>query len=345
MTIAKRAASMLILLALVSIASRLLGQSAKPASGLLSEPSHQASIPGLMQTWNRLWDKDYLVSWGSVGSSEGSPSEPSVVLYDRDGHITREGIVWLKDAHRVGIADVAVSRAGGLIVAGGTENGAGTIANFIASVGKDGHLNPVIRTTPFMPVYICAAEDGTVWSYGIDRDQDGKGVEESLRLRQFSFEKGQIRAILDVSKLNSAGWTLTRGRYTGEISLRCNSQKLVLYNAGSGELLEFDFSTNKLKVDKIKPLPSPEEMRIRGFAMTDSGDVFVSLVDRNTTPARVGLFRLEFDENGLGSWVPVKNTIADYLHGPIDMLLGSDGASLVYTRDFDGVAYWSKFAK
>lgn len=252
----------------------------------------------------------------------------------------------MKDADSVSITDAAVNRAGNLVVSGGAENQAGVIANFIASIGSDGRLSQVIRTTPFLPIYVCAAEDGTVWSFGIDRDEEGRGIEKSLRLRQYSLDKGQLRATLDVSTLNSAGWTLTQGRYPGEISLRCNSQKVGLYNGRSGEWVEFDFAANRLKVAKVNPLPSPKEIRITGFALTEAGDVFVSLHDRSSLPPRSGIFRLEFDSTGLGSWVPVKNTVGPYLHGgPIERLLGADGTDLVYTRDLDGVAYWSKFAR
>jgi len=336
----------LILLSLVSSASHFFGQGTKPPSGNLSEPHRQANIPGLLHSAERVWDKGYLVSWGSIGSFESSPTEPSVVLYDRDGHVAREGIVWFKDAYSVSVVDAAVNKAGNLVVAGGSENQAGAIANFIGSIGSDGRLNQVIRTTPFMPIYVCAAEDGTVWSYGIDRDEEGRGIEKSLRLRQYSFDKGQLRAMLDVSTLNASGWTLTEGRYLGEISLRCNSQRIGLYNGRSSEWVEFDFASDKLKVAKVESLPSPKEMRITGFALSEAGDVFVSLHDRSSVPARSGLFRLEFDSAGLGSWVPIKNTVGPYLHGgPIERLLGADGPNLVYTRDLEGAAYWSKYTK
>jgi hypothetical protein len=342
----KFVASLLILLSPALVAPCLAGQSAAPPSWKLSEPLHQASVPGLLHTWNRIWDKGYLVSWGSIGSHEASPAEPAVVLYDRDGHVAREAIVWFKEASRVTVLDAAVNRAGNLVVAGGTTSQAGVIAHFIASVGSDGHLSQVIRTTPFLPIYVCAAEDGTVWSFGIDRDEEGRGIEKSLRLRQYSFDKGQLRAMLDVSTLNAGGWTLTEGRYPGEINLRCNSQKVGLYNGRSGEWVEFDFAADKLKAAKVEPLPSPKTMRITGFAMTDAGDVFVSLHDTSSATPHSGLFRLEFDSTGLGSWVPIKNTVGPYLHGgPIERLLGADGPDLVYTRDLDGAAYWSKYTK
>jgi len=339
------AALALILLSLTFAPSYAPGQDPKAPSGSLAEPHHQAVLPGLLHTGQRLWDKGYLVSWGSWGSGEASPNEPSVVLYDRDGHIAREGIVWFKDAYSVSITDVAINRSGNLVVSGGTENGAGVIANFIAFIGKDGRMSQVIRTTPFLPIHVCAAEDGTVWSYGFDRDDEGRRVESSLMLRQYSFEKGQLRAMADKATLNSPGWVLYDGRYLGEISLRCNSQKVSLYNGGSGELLEFDLLANKLNVAKVNPLPQPKVMRILGFAMTDSGDIFVSLHDKSSNTPRTGLFRLAFDSTGVGSWVPVTNTVAPHPKWMIRNLLGADGTDLVYTRDVDGIAYWSKFVK
>jgi hypothetical protein len=343
----KTVKSVLPLLILLSLTvSALLGQGAKQPSGSISEPQHRASIPGLLRTWHRVWDKGYLVSWGSIGSYDASPTEPSVVLYDRDGHIAREAIVWFKDADTVGINDVTINRAGNLAVAGGTKNQAGAIANFIASIGSDGRIGKVVRTTPFLPIYVCGADDGTVWSYGIDRDEEGRGVEKSLRLRQYSFDKGQLRALLDISTLKPGGWKLIRGRYPGEISLRCTSQKVGLYNGGSGEWIEFDIAASRLRVTKVNPLPPPKTMRITGFALTEAGDVFASLHERSSSPARSGLFRLGFDSAGLGSWIPVKNTLGPYLHGgPIERLLGTDGTDLIYTRDLDGAAYWSKFTK
>jgi hypothetical protein len=201
-------------------------------------------------------------------------------------------------------------------------------------------------TSPTLPYYVCAAEDGTIWSFGTDRDSEGKSVEDSLLLRQYSFETGQLGAMLDKSALNSSGWTLGRGRYPGEISLRCTSQKVGLLNGRSSEYVEFDIPTGKLKVSKINPLLPPKQMRITGFALTESGDVFVSLHDNSSGIGRSGIFHLTFDSSGVGSWTPLLNTVGPYLHGgPVDRLLGTDGTNLVYTRDLSGKAYWSKFTK
>ncbi len=329
--------------------SRLLYAQQTPSDSFrLSEPHHQSHFSPLDNPYHgfRVWDKDYLIAYAMDGTFDASPSKPAVVLYDRDGRTAREAIVWFKDAASTGVDDASLTKSGKLVVSGGTTSPAGVIANFIAEIDDTGHISRVIRTTPFLPIYICAAEDGTVWSYGIDRDGGGKGVKSSLRLRQYSFDKGQLRAMLDVTSLNSLGWTLDRGVYPGQISLRCTPQKVGIYNGHSNEWVEFDIPTNTLKVSKVEPLPPPKELRITGFALAESGDVFVSMHDRASQPPRSGLFRLSFVGSDVGKWVPVKDTVGPYLHGArVGQLLGVDGTDLVYTSDLDGGAHWSKFTK
>jgi hypothetical protein len=330
------------LLAFLSV--RVLGQQSHTGSVHFSEPYRQTELPAPMNSYPfRYWDKGYLITYTADYTSK---TTPAVVLYDRDGHIAQQAYVWFKDAASTSISDAAVTDSGKLVVAGGTESPVGAIANFIAEIDDTGHMGRVIRTTPFLPVYICAGDDRTVWSYGFDRDENGEGVEGSAILRQYGFGKGQIRAMLnDKFSLHSA-WSLTRGRYPGELNLRCNSHEVGIFNGAASEWIELDIPTNSLKVFKVNPLPPPKQMRILGFALTESGDVFVSLHDRSSSPPRSGIFHLTFDSSGVGSWTPVANSVGPYLRGgPVERLLGADGDTLVYTHDQNGETYWSKFTK
>lgn len=331
------------------LASRdVIAQQTTTAVYSLAAPHRQTGLPQPTSIWARhwglRWDKGYLVTYNEM--PENGPAKPAVVLYDRNGDPSREATVWFKDARSVSISDAAVSKAGELVVSGGTENEAGVIANFVASIGTDGRISQVVRTTPFLPLHLCNPGDGTVWSYGVDRDAQGRRVEDSLMLRHYSLNNGQLAAMLDRSKLNASGWSLVDGVYPGAIALRCTSSKVALLNLGSSEFIEVDIATNALKIRKLNPLPSPKEMRITGFALTESGDVFVSLHDRTSQPPRSGIFRLTFDAGNVGSWIPVENTVGPYLHGgPVERLLGADGDDLVYTRDLEGTAVWSKYAQ
>jgi hypothetical protein len=335
-----RPMSFLLLFGLMSTSIKLLSQQKQARPNYLSQPDREAQLPSPNNLYPfAYWDKGYLITYAA---DDMGPSKPAVILYDRDGHVAVQAIISFKNAESTTVSDAAVTKSGTLVVSGGTMNSAGVIANFIAEVDSTGHVGRVVRTTPFLPVYICGAEDGTVWSYGFDRDENGEGVEGSLNLRQYSFEKGQIRATLNKFKLYSA-WSLTRGRYAGELNLRCTSQKVGIFNGAASEWIEFDIPTNTLKVAKVNPLPSIKEVRILGFAMTESGDVFVSLHQRTSNPPQSGLFKLTFDSSGVGSWTPVANTIGPYLNGgPIERLLGTDGTNLIYTSDLNRSTHWSK---
>lgn len=326
--------------------THLAGQQVQGLQYRLAESNRQANLPEPLpmwtQHWDRLWDKKYLITYDA--SPDLTPDNPAVVLYDRSGHVAQEGIVWFKDARSVSIGGAAVSKAGELVVSGGTQNDAGVIANFIASIGADGHVSQVIRTTPFLPFHLCDPGDGTVWSFGIDRDSEGRGVKESLRLRHYSLAKGQLAAMLDSTMLDSPSWSLTQGGYPGAVNFRCTSTKVALLNVVSSEYVEVDIPTNTLRIRKLNPLPSMKEVRVTGFALTESGDVFVSLHDRTSQPPRSGVFKLTFNAADVGSWNPVANTVGAYLHGgPVERLLGADGNDLVYTRDLGGRAFWSKY--
>lgn len=338
------AATLILATVFSALPARLVSQTTKPTAVNLSKAVYQTSLPAPTNSYPfRYWDKGFLITYSI---DDASPQRPSAILYDREGKIAREVIVSIEKAVSVSLSDVAVSGRGDIVVAGGTESQAGVIANFVASIGSDGRVKRLVRTTPFTPAYVCAAEDGTVWVYGSDRDENGRGIDSSLRLRQYSFDKGQIRSMLDATTLSVHGWKLSHGQYPGEISLRCNSKKVGLLNGGSSEWVEFDLSTNKLTVSKVEPLPSIKEMRITGVALTGAGDVFVSLHDRLSKPPHSGLFRLTFDNTGVGHWTAVENTLGPYLHGAaVGQLLGADDNELVYTRDFDGTAYWSKYTK
>lgn len=256
----------------------LRGQGNPPGSLRLSEPHFQNHFSALDVPYSgaRVWDKGYLISYAFDGTYQSSPSKPAILIYDRAGRLLHQETVWFNEAERVSIGDVAVSKAGKVIVSGGTHNHAGAVANFIAEMGDSGRVERVIRTTPFRPIYICAADDRTVWSYGFDRDEKLEDVPSSLRLRQFSFDKGQVQAMLGGLKPDTPHWAM-RGKHPNDISMRCTSKRVVLYNASASEWVEFDIPTGKLKVSKVTPLPDDAGMRVTGFAITESGDVFISL--------------------------------------------------------------------
>src|SRR5262249_22534735 len=259
----KNSRSVLVLLAVASTFCRdlsLLAQDPSAATINLGESANQANFPAVLQPgMHNYWSNGYLITIDAPPFMV--PDKAGVILYDRDGVVARQPIVWLEGAKDVSLTDVAVSRSGNLVVGGGAMNNDGAVANFIAEIGSDDRIRRIVRTTPFVPAYVCALDDGTVWAYGFDRDASLSLVENSPRLRQYSFDKGQLQAKLVTSTLPDAAasrdiWRLSRGRYPGLISLRCNSKMVVLYNGGTGDLVEYDLQKNQMTVNKVAALPA-----------------------------------------------------------------------------------------
>jgi hypothetical protein len=329
------------LLALVSIARP---QQVGVARGL-AQPHHQLRLQTVASDGGfRYWDKGYLLAWSQNGSSSVSPNAPAVMMYDQDGN-EKSAYVWFEGAARVGVASAAITSSGKLVVSGGMRTPDGIVAFYIAEIGEDGRMTRVIRTSPFVPVYICGGQDNTVWSYGFERDENGRRVESGPMLRQFSFENGQLQAMLSFSNLDPE-WRLPEGKYPGEVSMRCNADRVVIYNGRASQWVQFDLTTKALSIRQVDPLPPPSKLRITGFAMTDDGDVFASFHERSKTIPMSGLFQLTFEAVGAGTWTPVPGTVGPYLRGsPIARLIGTDGRSLIHTRAQKGELYWSRYEK
>jgi hypothetical protein len=316
----------------------------------LGDSSTQAQFPAVLQTAiHHYWSNQYLVAVEAPPFI--TPDKPGVVLYDRNGGTARQAIVWVQGAKSVSLTDGAISPAGDLVVGGGTVNKEGAIANFIAEIGSDDKVQRIVRTTPFVPTYVCALDDGTVWAYGFERDASIQGMENSPRLRQYSFDKGQLQAMLVTSALPDGEafrqtWLAPQGRYLGELNLRCNSTMVVLYNGGTGDLFQFDLQKKKMTISKVAPLPADiRRFHITGFALTSSGEIFASFHDASNGKAPIsGLFHLERDSASGGyKWIAVPGTVGAYLKdSPIQKLWGADGDSLVFSKLKDGRLFWSK---
>ena len=312
-------------------------QQMAPSGDQMALPTHQTKLQVLNSGSVKYWDKGYLVTYGTLDVQKG---DPAVTLYGRDGTVAQKAFVWFDDADSLSIGDAAVSKSGQLIVAGGAMNKNGVVANFIARTDGTGQVKEVIRTTPFLPVHVCATDEDTVWAYGTDRDETGNGIPNSPMLRQYSFKGGQIRALIDRSNLDKS-WLLLRGKYPEQVNLRCSSTTVTLFNGNSSEIITYDVEKDIVSRTTIDPLPPA--IRITGFAATESGSTFISFHDRSSSPPQSGIFKLVPLGNNKAKWVPISNTVGRYLGGAsAAQLIGADGENLVYTRQFDGLAFWSQ---
>ena len=327
---------------------QLVSQDSFAQSVNLVTSSSEAQFPATMErSVHNYWDNGYFITIPGIGAMV--PDKPGVILYGKDGGVVRQATIWLDGATNVSVRDAAVSPSGNLVVSGWALSQQGAVATFIAEIGADDQIHRLIRTTPFTVASVCALDDGTVWAYGFDRDAHDNLVETSPRLRQYSFDKGQLRAVLDPSTLPDAeasrNWHLYGGRYVGEVNFRCNANEVVVFNGETGDLVEFDLRKNTLRLTKVASLGGPPDFHITGFVLTNSGNMFLSFHDRSQVkPEGIsGLLELAKDSSGKAKWVAVAGSSGRYLKdSPIQKLWGADGDTLVYSRSKDGRLYWSK---
>jgi len=334
MTLLKRIAlSILIGMTAISLVSQETSLQRVPS---LSAASHQAFADSLMADGITRWDKAFLIHL----PIEVAADKPAVMLYDNNGSLVREATVWFADSSEVSTTDAAVSESGTLFVSGGAADSKGAIAHFVASVDKSGKLDQIVRTSPFVPVHICsAADDGTVWVYGFDREADGREKRQGAMLRQYSLRGGLQTALLDRAEMNQDNF-LVRGAYPAQVFLRCTQTKIALYQGSIGELFEYDLANKQLTTVKVAPLPST--VRLAGSAFMKSGELLSALHDQARGAGLTGLFRLERNKStGIAKWTAVIGTLGKGGAGPIGRLYGNDGDLLVYTKDGTPTLYWS----
>jgi hypothetical protein len=191
---------------------------------------------------------------------------------------------------------------GRIIAAGNAEKADGTPGSFIALTDLTGKLANVIQTTGFFPSNICQAPDGTVWSFGTTGYDEYSQPMPGDTLRHFDFQRGQIGSYLPRS-------TFPPGRRIKPDMLayiRCSAREVVAYGSTVEEFIEMKYGSDRPQTFNAK---APAGLRLHGFALTDSGNVYGYFSLRGG----VGLYYLSFDEtSSTAKWSPVEGTVGTY---------------------------------
>jgi hypothetical protein len=317
----------LIVLLVILIAGALLQAVDRddPRAYNLSSPDRQAEMSeGLdLSQWSwRYWSGGYLI----VHNLKASPDSPVLALFDQQGARVRTGIVWFPSASAVSVRGVTADSSGTIFASGATRSVDGSLAFFIAQLNRDGLVSGVVRTSPFIALHVCAPGDGTVWALGTDRQAE-KDRSVNLVLRQFSFAKGEVRALLDLRSFES-GTPID----TEAMSLFCNTNTIGVFltstRASIHEWVEFDINKSSITTWELPNLR--EKRKFNGFAFTSSGQLFAALHDYSSPQPTSGLFTLGKQKDGQATWVPIGGTFESLKGDAILELLGSENDELVY---------------
>jgi hypothetical protein len=291
----------------------------------LSTPHYQADftpvIPNGVHSIS--WDKGHLVSF-PVGELK-----ELVTFYDRTGKPLFENWLPFDHAAKTYVQHAVATGSETLIVAASLIDADGASADVIAEVAN-GTIRRAIRTSPFYPLKVCSTGNGIVWAYGkeLDDSRTTEPRQDYPMLREYSFEKGQLRSALDRTTVRPPKG-IPVGGARQEVQLRCNAQKVVLINGASGELVQYDLSSSQVGRWGIAPLPGAADFKnITGAALTDSGKIYVSTYDAPGQDSLTRILQLIPNTSGMTDWITVTAAPkSDFL-----FLLGSDGEDLVYAR-------------
>ena len=300
----------------------------------LASPEYQEDFPPVVADGHHAvsWNKGYLLSFGNG-------SRP-IALYDKTGKWLFETPLTFEGAARIFVQDASPSMSGRAIVAVSAVNNEGAAADLIAEVGNDG-IRRFIRTSPFYPFRVCATDDRTVWAYGKELTQDRNADPHGHypMLREYSFEKGQLRSEVDRITARAPKGVAVDGGIPYDVQMRCDSKRVVILSIPTSELMEYDLGSSR--VDRWPLALLPDGFHLTGAALTDSGKIYVSALHGAAKPqAQTAIFQVSVNSSGTAVWVPVTIGPAE---GKWYVLLGSDGENLVYARGLQSpTLFWSK---
>lgn len=300
----------------------------------LAPPHYQADFTPVIADGRHWlsWDKGYLVNFVIGGSG-------LVTVYDKSGKWLFEDPLTFENAVKVFIQDATATSLGNAVAAASVVNKDGATADMIVKVSKDG-IRTAVRTNPFYPIKVCATGEGTVWAYGMEMNPDRLPAHRLHypMLREYSFEKGELRTALDRPTVRPQQGVTLKGGSGQELQMMCTKEKVVIVNGVISELEEYDLAASTLSRWPIRQLP--ERFYINGAAITDSGEIYVSVLKQGQN-ALTGILHLHLNSSGTVDWTPL--TITPPGERGFFHLFGSDGEDLVHSRGLNApTLFWSK---
>ncbi len=262
--------------------------------------------------------RDVDFSLMSVYRSSGEPvKSPS-------GELLRWSRFSLPDASQTSIADIAVSPAGALVLAGGARNADGQVANFLAWLSAAGAVERIVRTSPFLPLRICVTEDGSVWAAGRELDAERqKEIRNHPVLRRYDPEGRLTQSLLPREMFEVSDHPAHGGS-----TLTCGSDRIGFYSQRANAWIEV--SPDGELLGRWRGVALDQATKAAGIGMTSDEAVYAAVhVSRpGSAEPRAALFQLD---RSTGRWLSVslESVLPSDPLSQYATIVGTDGTSLV----------------
>jgi hypothetical protein len=259
---------------------------------------------------------------------DGPIGGPDALLaYSKTGQVILNTIFSIPGADRTTLRSWSRGADGALALCGSSFTNDGRGAGFIASISRYGDSQQAVRTVPYVPYLITAASDGTLWTVG--RQIDPRHGERS----GVNLDAGVLRHFDRSGRLLAA--YIPRSTFRNPVELTTSHGFLIAFADGVGWLHYMDTTGNGHFTEVSSggditnyPIPRLPKLTtvlgVDGMAITDSGDVFVSMRDVGAG-AGSWVFRLDRPTR---EWVPI--TLPPGAAQGVTTLYGAEGSDLVF---------------
>ena len=279
---------------------------------------------------------------GQLLALEGSGSAyPAIRIFNAQGNPVSVTPFSIPGAALIQVADFDRGIDGTIGLVGTASDPQGRFSSFVASISTDGTKQLVTRTSPYSPLLVTVAQDGTLWTQGVERPgtngtvpggQAGLTNPAAGAVRHFNASGLMTGSYIRQSTLRNP----TAHEY---FNLRASRNRIAWYSGENERYVEVS-PQGVLITDISVPMPSAHA-RVTGFAVNDKGDSFIST---ESTPVvggkpQLGVWMLDRVSH---AWLPVARREADGDASQFSLLYGIDGARLVLSsQDWHRIKFYS----
>jgi hypothetical protein len=121
------------------------------------------------------WRAGHLIAWDKFDA----PGK--VGVYNASLQLEKMAALQVDGAQSVSIVSADMTRHGEIVASGVATQQDGAKARFLAVISSSGSGTRMVRTEPYLAQYICAADDGSVWTVGEERTETGAVRQSGLR--------------------------------------------------------------------------------------------------------------------------------------------------------------------
>ena len=216
------------------------------------------------------WRGEHFIAWHKVKQPEGR-----IAVYSPKLELEKVISFRIEQADSISIVSADMTPDGKVVASGLARQSDGAQARFIALITNEGKVEHLVRTEPYLPQFICADDEGNVWTVGDwylpagDLKQSGLAV-----VREYNFTAGLVRGIVEREQFH--GERVSFGGPVHAAILRCDGRTIRVYSDVTHQWFEYGKDSRILTESDIEPFPD-KPVFVTGLVVTPTGRVLMSV--------------------------------------------------------------------